>query len=56
MHECKNERAIDIILSDLKEIKSDMKKLNEWKWKVTGFSTLLSSLLVGILSLIAKLF
>ena len=56
MHDCNNEKALDIILSDLKEIKSDIKSLNEWKWKVTGFSTVISSLLVGILSLIAKLF
>lgn len=54
-HECKKEEIIDIIQSDVKEIKMDVKLLLADKYKMQGVSITIIFIISSAVAVIAKL-
>ena len=51
-HQCNKEREIDLMWTDIKEIKSDVRDLLKFKWQIFGGSAVVSIIVVTIFQLV----
>ena len=50
-NECKNEKLIDVIFDDLKEIKSDIKAILRFKWSLIAVISFISFICSGLVTI-----
>ena len=54
MNPCQQDKTIDMIREDLKEIKSDVKQLLEFKWYSVGKMTIFNGIFIIIVSVLTR--
>ena len=53
-HNCNNDKLLNVILDDLKDVKSDVRTLLKFKWQMVGGAVVASFIASATITLITK--
>lgn len=48
------EGKLDLVIEDVREVKNDVKALNQFKWRMAGGAAILSIILTAVIELFRK--